>query len=131
MFCLPSGSTGVPKGVMIPHKAIIDYIDWCVDAFELTDKDVIANHAPLYFDNSTFDLYTSFKTGSTLHLVHDELNSVLPALVNWIENNEISTFFCVPSVLTLLMQSRRLKEGKFQKVTAFNLRWRGASSEVA
>ena len=76
-----SGSTGTPKGVMIPHKAIIDYIDWCVETYALTDQDVISNHAPLYFDNSTFDLYTAFKTGATLHLIHDELNAVLPRLI--------------------------------------------------
>jgi len=108
-----SGSTGIPKGVMIPHKAIIDYIDWCVEVYQITDKDVVANHAPLYFDNSTFDIYTAFKSGATLHLVHDELNAVIPSLVNWIEQRQITLFFCVPSVLTLLMQSRRLKPGLF------------------
>ena len=108
-----SGSTGTPKGVMIPHKAIIDYIDWCVETYELTENDVIANHAPLYFDNSTFDIYTAFKSGATLHLVHDDLNMVLPSLVQWIDKRKISTFFCVPSVLTLLMQSRRLKDDCF------------------
>lgn len=111
-----SGSTGVPKGVMIPHKAIIDYIDWCVETYNLSDQDVISNHAPLYFDNSTFDLYTAFKSGATLHLVHDELNAVLPALVNWISSREITTFFCVPSVLTLLLKSRRLKPDRFPKL---------------
>ena len=104
-----SGSTGVPKGVMIPHKAIIDYIDWCVDEYQLTDKDVISNHAPLYFDNSTFDLYTAFKTGATLHLVHEQLNAVIPLLVGWLRTRKITTFFCVPSVLTMLLRSRRLK----------------------
>lgn len=108
-----SGSTGTPKGVMIPHKAIIDYIDWCVETYELTDRDVIANHAPLYFDNSTFDLYTAFKTGATLHLVHEELNAVIPLLVKWLRERAITTFFCVPSVLTLLLKSRRLKEDSF------------------
>lgn len=111
-----SGSTGTPKGVMIPHKAIIDYIDWCVETYELTDQDVISNHAPLYFDNSTFDLYTAFKTGATLHLVHDELNAVIPALVKWIQQREISTFFCVPSVMTLLAKSRRIKPDSFPKL---------------
>jgi amino acid adenylation domain-containing protein len=108
-----SGSTGTPKGVMIPHKAIIDYIDWCVETYELTDSDRISNHAPLYFDNSTFDLYTAFKTGATLHLVHDELNAVIPALVKWIQQREITTFFCVPSVMTLLAKSRRIKPDSF------------------
>ncbi len=104
-----SGSTGVPKGVMIPHKAITDYIDWCVDVYAIGPDDVVANHAPLYFDNSTFDLYTAFKSGATLHLVHDELNAVIPRLVQWLNEREISVFFCVPSVLTMLLRSRRLK----------------------
>jgi len=104
-----SGSTGVPKGVMIPHKAILDYIDWCVDEYQLTENDVISNHAPLYFDNSTFDLYTAFKTGATLHLVHEQLNAVIPLLVGWLRTRKITTFFCVPSVLTMLLRSRRLK----------------------
>ncbi|MEO8103377.1 MAG: amino acid adenylation domain-containing protein, partial [Betaproteobacteria bacterium] len=111
-----SGSTGIPKGVMIPHKAIIDYIEWCVEVYALTDDDVVANHAPLYFDNSTFDLYCAFKTGATLHLVHEELNVVLPRLVNWLSDRKISLFFCVPSVLTLLLRSRRLKPDSFPRM---------------
>lgn len=108
-----SGSTGVPKGVMIPHKAIIDYIEWCVETYGLSERDAISNHAPLYFDNSTFDLYCAFKTGATLHLVHEELNSVLPRLVNWLVERKITTFFCVPSVLTMLLRSRRLRPDSF------------------
>ena len=111
-----SGSTGVPKGVMIPHKAIIDYIDWCVETYQISDRDVVANHAPLYFDNSTFDIYTAFKSGATLHLVHDELNAVIPRLVKWISEREITVFFCVPSVLTMLLRSRRLKEDSFPRL---------------
>jgi amino acid adenylation domain-containing protein len=111
-----SGSTGIPKGVMIPHKAIIDYIDWCVETYALNDKDVVANHAPLYFDNSTFDLYCAFKTGATLHLVHEELNVVLPRLVKWLSERAISVFFCVPSVLTMLLRSRRLKPDSFPNI---------------
>lgn len=111
-----SGSTGTPKGVMIPHKAIIDYIDWCVEAFELTDKDIVGNHVPLYFDVSTYDIYTAFKAGSSLHLAHEELNAVLPALIRWIRDRNITSFSCVPSVLTLLLKSRRLKEDSFPEL---------------
>jgi len=108
-----SGSTGTPKGVMIPHKAIIDYIEWCVIEYELRDTDVIANHAPLYFDNSTFDIYTAFWTGAELHLVDENVNAILPSLIKWIANRKITTFFCVPSVLAMLLKSRRLKKDSF------------------
>ena len=111
-----SGSTGTPKGVMIPHRAIIDYIDWCVEAFSISDRDNVSNHAPLYFDNSTFDIYTAFASGATLHLVPEIMNQGVPRLVKWIREHQISVFFCVPSVLTLLAMSRRVKADSFPEL---------------
>ena len=111
-----SGSTGVPKGVMISHQGILDYIDWCVETYELTAKDEISNHAPLYFDNSTFDLYTAFKTGATLHLAPHEINSFPPKLTQWIKQNEISCFFCVPSVMSILSKTKSISENCFPKL---------------
>ena len=51
-----SGSTGTPKGVTIPHRGIIDYAKWVVDTFHFDETTVMANQAPFYFDNSTFDI---------------------------------------------------------------------------
>lgn len=104
-----SGSTGKPKGVMISHQMIIDYIEWCVDTYAITHKDVVANHAPLYFDNSTFDIYTAWKAGASLHLVPEELNLILSKMVGWLEERSVTVMFCVPSVMTILWKSGRLK----------------------
>lgn len=111
-----SGSTGIPKGVMVHHKAVIDYIECCVETYDLTERDVMANHSPFHFDVSMFDLYTAFKVGATVHLMYDELNAVIPLIAKWLSENEITTLFCVPSVLTLLLKSRRLKPGAFPKL---------------
>lgn len=107
-----SGSTGAPKGVMISHQMIIDYIEWCVDTYKITHDDRVANHAPLYFDNSTFDIYTAISSGAELHLVHDMLNMIMPKLIPWIESHRISVFFCVPSVLSILQRTRKVAAEK-------------------
>jgi amino acid adenylation domain-containing protein len=103
-----SGSTGTPKGVMISHQMIIDYIEWCIDTYEINQSDHIANHAPLYFDNSTFDIYTAMSTGAELHLVHDALNKIMPKLISWVQSHQISVFFCVPSVLSILKRTKKV-----------------------
>ena len=111
-----SGSTGKPKGVMISHQMITDYIDWCVETYAISDSDEIANHAPLYFDNSTFDLYTAFKSGASLHLVNDELNLIMVKLIPWLEKRGITVFFCVPSVLNILLKTKKLMPGLFSRM---------------
>ena len=41
-----SGSTGVPKGVLVGNRSIIDFIDNYVDTFKFSSLDVIGNQAP-------------------------------------------------------------------------------------
>ena len=104
-----SGSTGMPKGVMMSHFQVVDYIDFCVDLYEITDRDVVSQHAPLYFDNSVLDIYCAFSAGATLELVYEELNVIIPKLASWLREKQISIFLAVPSILTLLLKSRRMK----------------------
>ena len=41
-----SGSTGEPKGVVVGHASVIDFIEVFTETFGITDSDVIANQAP-------------------------------------------------------------------------------------
>ena len=52
-----SGSTGTPKGIILSHRSVIDFIEWMADACGFTERDILANQAPFYFDLSVKDIY--------------------------------------------------------------------------
>ena len=67
-----SGSTGLPKGVVISHRSIIDYISWVVDTFNITENEAIGNQTPFIFDMSTLDIYLMIFKGATLYLIPEQ-----------------------------------------------------------
>ena len=101
-----SGSTGMPKGVAVTHRSVIDYIDWVVEQFDITEKDAIGNQAPFYFDNSILDIYSSVKTGAELHIISEDLFHQIPQLLQYLADNKISTIFWVPSALSQVAWSK-------------------------
>ena len=52
-----SGSTGVPKAVVVGHRSTLDFIHHFCPLFSITHEDVIANQAPFDFDVSVKDIY--------------------------------------------------------------------------
>ena len=105
-----SGSTGVPKGVTICHRSVVDYIDWVEETFEITDKDTFGNQAPFYFDNSVLDIYSSIKSGATMEIIPKNLFAQPMRLLNYIIEKKINTIFWVPSELVLVANLHALKK---------------------
>ncbi|XXY46200.1 amino acid adenylation domain-containing protein [Sorangium sp. So ce269] len=61
-----SGSTGVPKGVMLTHRNARTFVDWMAAEFEIDRHDRVASRAPLNFDLSVFDVFNTLAAGATL-----------------------------------------------------------------
>lgn len=61
-----SGSTGVPKGIMLTHRNARTFVDWMHKEFKVVEQDIIMSRAPFKFDLSVFDIFNTFKAGATL-----------------------------------------------------------------
>lgn len=105
-----SGSTGMPKGVGIQHRAVIDYIDWVVEEFGVTEADSFGNQAPFYFDNSILDIYSAIKSGASLYVIPKELFSNPARLLEYLKENRVNTIFWVPTALIVVARLRVLKK---------------------
>ena len=107
-----SGSTGNPKGVVISHRGVIDYINWAISTFSVNEKTIIANQAPFYFDNSTLDLYLMFSTGATLVIVPEEYYAFPAKLIDLLNEKKINFVFWVPFVLINVANYNLLEQKK-------------------
>jgi amino acid adenylation domain-containing protein len=62
-----SGSTGAPKGVMTPHKAVVRLVSPATYA-DLSAETVMLHFAPTAFDASTFEIWGALANGGRLVL---------------------------------------------------------------
>jgi D-alanine--poly(phosphoribitol) ligase subunit 1 len=94
-----SGSAGSPKGVAISHGNLLYFCSWIVDIVGVSSGDRISGLNKLYFDNSVFDLYSSFFSGATLYPISDDMLVDSSSLFNYLRDKKISVWFSVPSLL--------------------------------
>lgn len=107
-----SGSTGRPKGVMLSHQNALTFVEWCADKFKVRSEDRLSNHAPLHFDLSVFDVYNAIEAGATVYLVTEDLALFPTTLASFMETQQITIWYSVPSALMLLLLHANMKAEK-------------------
>jgi amino acid adenylation domain-containing protein len=108
-----SGSTGVPKGVVITHANVMAFVDWGLGHFGLDETDRISGHTPLHFDLSTYDVFGAYAAGAELHLVPPQTALLPHRLAQFIRESALTQWFSVPSVLNYLAKADALAHGDF------------------
>ena len=111
IYCIyTSGSTGVPKGVLLNHKAVIDFIEWVTECYGINQDTRLGNQSPFIFDVSVLDIYSMLKTGATMYIIPEILFSFPIKLLEYVEEHKINFVIWVPSVLINVVNSRALEE---------------------
>ena len=106
-----SGSTGTPKGVMISHRNSLTFVAWAAASAGLGEGDRVCSPAPLHFDLSVFDIFATCQAAACM-VVLPEGAAIFPVrLAERMQKEQISVWYSVPSVLTMLVTYGNL--GKF------------------
>jgi len=100
-----SGSTGTPKLVVKSHQSLLEFIDIYAAMFGYSDKDILGNQFPFYFDASTKDIFCCIKCGITTHIIPKALFSFPKELIQYIIEKNITKIVWVPSALTIVSNS--------------------------
>ncbi len=98
-----SGSTGAPKAVCMPHRALVNLVEWHLASPVKSARTM--QFASLNFDISFEEIFSTFAEGACLFLVREPVRLDVPALGRFIEENRIERFHLPVVVLQKLSET--------------------------
>jgi amino acid adenylation domain-containing protein len=105
-----SGTTGVPKGVMVTAGCVRELIDFLQPRYEFHPNDRVSQAFELTFDLSVFDMFMTWSAGASLHVLPE---SQLMAPGKFIRDSRLTVWFCTPSTVAFMQRMRMLVPGAF------------------
>ena len=93
-----SGSTGVPKGVMLEHRNLVAFCHWYQRYYGLTAHDRVAAYASYGFDASMMDMYPALTCGAAVYIIGEDIRMNLPELNDYFNTMGITHSFMTTQV---------------------------------
>jgi amino acid adenylation domain-containing protein len=108
-----SGTTGTPKGVMVPAAPVAAYLHALQNRKRLTEHDRASQFTELTFDPSLGEIFLPWHAGASLHVV-PAISQISPAA--FIRERELTVWGSAPAAIAWMKQTRSLLPGSFPKL---------------
>jgi len=110
-----SGSSGRPKGVVVEHGALTNYIWWARQQYLAGDKLDFALHTSVAFDLTVTSLYVPLISGSRLVVYGESGEHRVPPILRIVQEGTADIVKLTPSHLALL-RDLDLKDSRVRKL---------------
>ncbi|MBC7863607.1 MAG: amino acid adenylation domain-containing protein, partial [Bacteroidia bacterium] len=106
-----SGTTGVPKGVLVGHESLVNYVNGIDRHINVTENDTCALLTSLSFDLGYSSLFCSLTRGAALCLVGENLVNDPEKLAAYLISKSVSLIKITPSLLEVIAETNAFKQG--------------------
>ncbi|WP_159037107.1 condensation domain-containing protein, partial [Streptomyces specialis] len=94
-----SGTTGRPKGTVVPHRGVVNRLVWMIERYGLSSRDRVLQKTPYGFDVSAWEFFCTLASGATLVMARPGGHRDPEYVAGLIRRERITVAHFVPSML--------------------------------
>jgi D-alanine--poly(phosphoribitol) ligase subunit 1 len=108
-----SGTTGSPKGVVVSTGNVVSFLSAMQERYAFSPLDRVSQRHELSFDFSILDLFITWFSGASLHVVPA---GQLAGPSRFIRDHQLTVWFSVPSTIAFMRDMKMLTPGAFPSI---------------